>query len=831
MRLQPSFVERIFDVRRQEAERVVLMSAYLLLIITSYTTVKAVRDSLFVTNIGPSQLPYMYLLIAVAMGLVSYVYSRLVNRIGLYRLIRATSLFMISHLVIFWFVFRSESSIWFYVFYVWVSLFGAITASQCWLLSSHVFNPREARRVFAWIGAGGILGGILGGGLTSIAARRSGTESLILIGVIAMALTLALLERIKYFAPAEARIPRDEARKPTESEGGTATMWMEVRRSRHLFLMVMLLTIAVIVEAFIDYEYKFVAKHAFTSKDHLTSFFGTIAFYIGLFSLLFQMLLTGRILKRFGVGWAIMLLPSGLLAASVMLALKPTLWTAALLQLIDGGFSYSIHRAGTELLFLPIPPQTRNAVKGFIDMFVDRLGRAMGGVILLLLTAVLALSISSLSIVACGLLIAWIAAAFAVKRQYLHSFRRALKKKTIEPEALQVRTLDNATFRTLVHALSSEDERLVLYAMDLLSNTHPDRWRQHIQVLIQHPSGAVRARTIALLAEWNDPSITREEFIYHPDYQTARIAAASLLSLRWNGSRPARELLTELLNDSSPEVSRQAIRTAGSVGMDDAIPLLIQKLAEKRLRPEAREALLKFGDKVIPELVRRLFAQDEPAAVRIRIPKALAFTGNQRAADALMDSLHRFDYYLDFASMKALNRMRQNRPAIAINEDRVCEAINKEREDYARLRSILGWLQVNAPHDSPASLLTRAVRERLEERLERVFRLVALIYPPHDIYSVYYNCKAKPALRASAVEFLDNLLTAELRSAVVPLLEDSFDPETAAGAQERIEFISTDAVLETLIGGSDPWLKTIAMHLARRYGTFELTPMPGRNVG
>ena len=401
------------------------------------------------------------------------------------------------------------------------------------------------------------------------------------------------------------------------------------------------------------------------------------------------------------------------------LALKPVLWAAALLQLIDGGFSYSIHRAGTELLYLPIPPQTRNAVKGFIDMFVDRFGRALGGVILLFLTAVLALSVSSLSMVACGLLIAWIAVTVAVKREYLHSFRRALEKKAIEPEALQVRVLDNATFKTLVTALSSNDERQILYAMDLLSNTPPDRWRQHIQMLIQHPSSAVRARTIALLTEWNDASITKEEFIHHPDYQTARIATAGVLSLRWNGSLRACELLTELMNDPSPEVSRQAIRTAGIVEIEDAIPLLIQKLADKRLRPEAREALLKFGDRVIPELVRRLSAHDEPVSVRIRIPKALAFTGRQHAADALLGSLHRFDYHLDFALMKALNRMRQNWPAIAINEDRVSGAINKEREDYARLRSMLVWLQLNAAGDRASSLLTRALRERQDPSRRR----------------------------------------------------------------------------------------------------------------
>jgi ATP/ADP translocase len=76
MKALDSFFENILDIRLQERRRVLLMSAYLLLIIASYSATKAVRDSLFVTKIGPNQLPYVYLLIAAAMGAVSLVYSR-----------------------------------------------------------------------------------------------------------------------------------------------------------------------------------------------------------------------------------------------------------------------------------------------------------------------------------------------------------------------------------------------------------------------------------------------------------------------------------------------------------------------------------------------------------------------------------------------------------------------------------------------------------------------------------------------------------------------------------------------------------------------------------
>ena len=71
MRWSAQSFEGFFDIRRQELARVLLMSGYLLLVIASYSVTKAVRDSLFVTQIGPAQLPYVYLLIAGAMGLLS----------------------------------------------------------------------------------------------------------------------------------------------------------------------------------------------------------------------------------------------------------------------------------------------------------------------------------------------------------------------------------------------------------------------------------------------------------------------------------------------------------------------------------------------------------------------------------------------------------------------------------------------------------------------------------------------------------------------------------------------------------------------------------------
>jgi ATP/ADP translocase len=791
MKSPAQLFERANDIRKTELARVLLMSTYLLLIIASYSVTKAVRDSLFVTKIGAARLPYVYLLIAGAMGLVSIVYSRAVNRIGLHRLIRTTTLIAISNLLLFWLLFRNDRALWFYVLYVWVSLFGVITASQFWLLATHVFNAREARRVFAWIGVGGILGGALGGGLTNRMAHWLGTESLLIVCAVMMAGTIVLLEALgDGWAAPSSRLDKNEK------------VIRQVWESRHLTTLAALLCVAVIVEAFIDYQYKVVAAHSIASKDHLTAFFGSVTFYIGVCSLVFQTLITHRILRKFGVGWAILFLPIGLLVAFVALAARPVLWTAALLQLVDGTFSYSIHRSGMELLYLPIPPQTRNAVKGFIDTFVDRAGRAAGALILLLCTAALALSIPSLSIIAACLAGAWVVMAIVVKRTYLQSFREALQVKTIDPEALQVRNLDSATMKTLLALLSSEDERQVLYALDLLGGTHPNRWRRYIDLLVQHRSSAVRARTIAVLASWNDPVLVREEFIRHSDYETARVATASALRLHWNESRQNRELLNSLLCDGSSMVVREAVATAGIVRHEETVPLLIDMLAEKTLRNDARNALINFEDAVIPILRRRLVHPEEKREIRRQIPKTLALTVRQEAADALMESLSISDFELNHAVLRALNRMRTTSTAIVIDRELVLVAVEKERERYEQLRGIYAWLNINRRAERIFSLLIRAVGERIEQRLERIFRFVALIYPPHDIYSVYYSWQAKPALRPAAIEFLDNIVDEPIKGLLLPLLEE--------GPSRPMHFISLRAGLLMIADSEDAWLKTIA---------------------
>ena len=75
-------------------------------------------------------------------------------------------------------------------FYVWVKLYAVLLPSQFWLFAEEVLDPRQARRLFAPIGAGGILGGIVGSGVATVLADH-GLEARLLLIIAAVAVAAA----------------------------------------------------------------------------------------------------------------------------------------------------------------------------------------------------------------------------------------------------------------------------------------------------------------------------------------------------------------------------------------------------------------------------------------------------------------------------------------------------------------------------------------------------------------------------------------------------------------------------------------------------------------
>ncbi len=117
--------------------------------------------------------------------------------------------------------------------------------------------------------------------------------------------------------------------------------------------------------------------------DQLAAFFGTFNMVAGAASLVLQLVLTGRVLRFFGVGVALFIVPVAMASASLGVVVFGTLAAAAALKASDQVLRYSIDKATVELLYLPLSAAETFRVKSFIDTVVYRLGDGLGGLAVL----------------------------------------------------------------------------------------------------------------------------------------------------------------------------------------------------------------------------------------------------------------------------------------------------------------------------------------------------------------------------------------------------------------------------------------------------------------
>src|SRR5581483_8326176 len=148
------------------------------------------------------------------------------------------------------------------------------------------------------------------------------------------------------------------------------------------------------------WQFMAIAQQYLHTKDALAVYFGGFNFYTGIVSLAFQLLLTTRFVRRFGIGTSLVLLPTVILLGSAGLLIFGTLTAAVALRGCDQILRYSIDRSTTELLYLPIPTRIKLRVKWVIDTVIWRAGDCAAGVAVLIFASVLALPARQLGWVA-----------------------------------------------------------------------------------------------------------------------------------------------------------------------------------------------------------------------------------------------------------------------------------------------------------------------------------------------------------------------------------------------------------------------------------------------
>ncbi len=871
-----------FGIRPGEGLLAWLFFVEFLLLTTVHFAAKSVRQAAFIDTLGAENLPWVYLAVAIVSFPVLALYSRLADRFRLSTLIIAFALVHAVFLGAFFALFGTGQRWVPVVYYVWLGMAFAIAVSQFWTYANQVFDPRQARRLFAFLGAGGLLGSVLGGLLAVKLTILLGTR-FTLLGAAAVMLLVPVIvpwiERARSGGPPPPRPPRN-ARYAYPRSG------MRTLRDSPLLAMIALLMLATVaIDQLVQWQFYWFVQQNTRMLDERTSVIGVAFTLMGLIGFLFQITLAGRIHRVLGVGVALRVLPGtvallqlamvgSLLAGSALV--YPLVW---LLFISEGSFRHGVDQSTRELLFLPVAEEIRLRGKAFIDVFVQRFGKGLAAILILVTLELLpATAVSWLTLV---LAVGWLALTMRTKSEYVSAYREGLKSGTLQSDGV-VDPTDLTTLTTLIQSLGSADDRQVLHGLQLLSGSGEGRLVP--PVLVHHSSPAVRLQTLQILGEVGREDavplveqalgdsdagvrtgalrtlavLRREraaklalEHLQDPEPHVRASAVASLLaSDELEGRERAEAVLAELVADRDPAVRAETAKALGHVPDPTASELmvsllydrdlevvraaitavgerfhrggpnplyatiLISLMGNRRLKHEARQALVEQHESAIEPLVHFMRSPDEQIWVRRAVPKTIALIGGQGGADALLASMDAGDAMLRAKIIEALSYMRSRDERVNFKRRTVVPLLARETSEYLQLLADLcalsslhearleGPLAVWRKDGRVPTLPQQLLAHRMSRTVSNLFGLLGLIENQEDVRAAQRSLLSRQVrLRARALEYLDNTLSGSVRRDVFVVIDDAPPADKLRRAQQffGISGESPEATLGRLI--------------------------------
>ncbi len=166
----------LLNLRPAERRIVFLMGANYFLLLLFYYLLKPVRDSLFLIQLNPSQLPLVYIITALVAAPVTAAYARAGLKHRLDRLVLLTTAILVLSLILLYWLIPTGGSWLIYLFYSWVGVAGGLTTSQFWLQANGLFDASQAKRIFPILGLGALLVPLWGENSPAFSSKKSSCQ-------------------------------------------------------------------------------------------------------------------------------------------------------------------------------------------------------------------------------------------------------------------------------------------------------------------------------------------------------------------------------------------------------------------------------------------------------------------------------------------------------------------------------------------------------------------------------------------------------------------------------------------------------------------------------
>ena len=349
----------------------------------SYYIIRPMRDEMGIAG-GVDKLQWMFtgtfLVMLAAVPLFGWVAKRFPVR----QLLPYVYYFFIANLILFFVLFKSNLTHAHVAraFFIWASVFNLFIVSVFWSFMADVYNNDQARRLFGIIAAGGTAGALTGPVLTAALVKPLGPANILLISAVFLAMAVVCIHRIiawrNSIHPASFGLKQLSETDPDQAIGGSILAGIRlVFSSSYLSGICLLMLLYTTLATFLYFQQAQIIRDSFDDPAKRTALFAAIDFAVNFLTIVTQLLLTSRIVRKWGLSWTLALIPLLLGIGFLLLGMMPTISVLITVQVLRRAGNYAVMRPAREILYVVLGKEEKYKAKNAIDTVVYRGGDAV----------------------------------------------------------------------------------------------------------------------------------------------------------------------------------------------------------------------------------------------------------------------------------------------------------------------------------------------------------------------------------------------------------------------------------------------------------------------
>ena len=371
----------INEIKESFSKESLLGSFLFFLVLSSWYVLRPVRNEMAVANVD--DLPYLLAAGAIAMLLINPIYSWVVSKTNLRKIVIYCYSFLIVNLLIFlstWKFLGIGDSVWVgRIFYVWCNVYSFFVVSIFWVVIINIFRNSKTRSFYGVIMAGGSLGAIFGSEISkrfSNSFDEYGLEFFTLSAAILLFFAMLLAMNITRSKMTEKILDKNSVGGGSLDSIKNSIQSEEIRNiAAYVWMWTCLMTIQWITAINIIEEWS-------SDSQQRISFFATIEQIVSPLTLLIQLFLTNIIIRKVGIKNIMILYGFLFLIAYLLYGFFPSIVAVAIVTVFLRVFEYGFNKPTREIIYSTLKQNDRYKSSVLIDTFVSRFGDLTGSALI-----------------------------------------------------------------------------------------------------------------------------------------------------------------------------------------------------------------------------------------------------------------------------------------------------------------------------------------------------------------------------------------------------------------------------------------------------------------